>query len=773
MADPTTDTGNVFPPYRIEKDPFHKPPRVLRYYEVSLEGIPPTPSTVPAVHDEDKNGNKQNDFMSKIEGVTSDTSSEDIKSVLEEFASLKLDINRLARFAICRNAVKVVEYLVKKAGADLNGNDTKNRSAGCYAMWDYPDDQMFEFLASTLPQLENSTPQNYWGGALRFAITFKCFGALDFLLTKLYPDAQITDEITDKWVTQCDPVWGRGLVEAWFLRSILGYKRLECQIPPLFCVSTRRDARISFWLRSEDGSWSRPPVEFYDKDRAFIWVHLPWANYALRRYGQDAGCPTWGTDWLPSLFRQPFKAPSNPDLPYTDPVYESSFGATFGDVPRAFMIFPCLVLRSKSTHQKARIRINGMREKIQSKLVKSMLEPELTLDEAYFPSLPNGVLKDRNEFQVVSRKHRGIKAGEKTDDTQPILMVAQLWIWRCDSYILTAFSENNPENIPRWEEKYLEDFIKHLGTFVSRTPVSPCVQMGLILAHQILEFDNLQADGGFGNSQFSAKFSSLLDIFEESTADILEDVNTYMNLRAQPQSQSDTDPVVYPQLDIRKEKNFMFQIADIREELTMINRVLEQQSEVLQAFIEDSERYDPDVGGSPDHKLPRKFSKADKDEITDKPSKADKDETTEKPSTIDKETIKKEEAEKKKQNKQEEAEKKRKIKQEEAEKKKKWNQVKRSKNMIKKYQKRVKKIDEDAERVEKQIQDQLNLKRTYASIQDARASLILGTAVAGFTIITIIFAPLAFVTALFAPRWRRTGYSCVLYKLYWNMVCYG
>ena len=60
------------------------------------------------------------------------------------------------------------------------------------------------------------------------------------------------------------------------------------------------------------------------------------------------------------------------------------------------------------------------------------------------------------------------------------------------------------------------------------------------------------------------------------------------------------------------------------------------------------------------------------------------------------------------------------------------------------------KIDADAERVEKAVQDKLDLKRTDASIKDAHSSLLLSTAVIGFTIITIIFAPLAFLTALFA-----------------------
>jgi hypothetical protein len=73
------------------------------------------------------------------------------------------------------------------------------------------------------------------------------------------------------------------------------------------------------------------------------------------------------------------------------------------------------------------------------------------------------------------------------------------------------------------------------------------------------------------------------------------------------------------------------------------------------------------------------------------------------------------------------------------------------------YRKRVVKIDKDAEHIDKIIQDELNLKRTFASMQDARTgmqdawnSLLLGWAVIGFTIITVLFAPIAFMTSLFA-----------------------
>jgi hypothetical protein len=76
--------------------------------------------------------------------------------------------------------------------------------------------------------------------------------------------------------------------------------------------------------------------------------------------------------------------------------------------------------------------------------------------------------------------------------------------------------------------------------------------------------------------------------------------------------------------------------------------------------------------------------------------------------------------------------------------------MEKARSQLKRYRERVTKIDKDAERIEKTIQDQLTLKRTHASMQDARASIVLGTAVIGFTIITIIFAPIAFTASLFA-----------------------
>jgi Mg2+ and Co2+ transporter CorA len=216
------------------------------------------------------------------------------------------------------------------------------------------------------------------------------------------------------------------------------------------------------------------------------------------------------------------------------------------------------------------------------------------------------------------------------------------------------------------------DFATIRRTWISEHERHAGVFTGMIIAHHISEFGSRKSG-----------FPSTLDIFESGIAQILTEVDAYM------------DPNTLSRPELKKEHDFMFRIADIREELAMIKQILGQQFEILGNLIDDVELNNTnftdnilyDCWGTGKNYL--KTSKG-------------------------------------------------------------WEEVKRSKIKLNNYQKQVDKIDGDAERVEKRIQDQLNLKRTHVSINDARTSLILGTAVIGFTVITVIFAPLAFMTALFA-----------------------
>ncbi|KAI1117732.1 hypothetical protein F5Y14DRAFT_321524 [Nemania sp. NC0429] len=237
----------------------------------------------------------------------------------------------------------------------------------------------------------------------------------------------------------------------WYFHALFAYKDLTKMVPdPYIAIfassfdfllkSTGLYLRLHGGLSRElEMSDEESDVEVYEesKEGDTVWVHLPWTNgilffFALRRYGQKHGYSTYSTDWLPSLFRQPITAPTNYDLPYTEPLYESNFGLSSESARgklRALVIFPCLELWRKSNRKAAKVRVKNIRNGISTGLAKYMIEPPLTLDEAYFSSLPTEVLEGRNESQVVSTEHESA-----------MLMVPQQWIWRCDLYLLTAFT---------------------------------------------------------------------------------------------------------------------------------------------------------------------------------------------------------------------------------------------------------------------------------------------------------------------------------------------
>jgi hypothetical protein len=67
-----------------------------------------------------------------------------------------------------------------------------------------------------------------------------------------------------------------------------------------------------------------------------------------------------------------------------------------------------------------------------------------------------------------------------------------------------------------------------------------------------------------------------------------------------------------------------------------------------------------------------------------------------------------------------------------------------------KYKRQIAKLDLDAERIEGSITLQLDLKLRHASFQEAHLITIISAVVIGFTVVTIIFALLAFLIGFFA-----------------------
>jgi len=79
-----------------------------------------------------------------------------------------------------------------------------------------------------------------------------------------------------------------------------------------------------------------------------------------------------------------------------------------------------------------------------------------------------------------------------------------------------------------------------------------------------------------------------------------------------------------------------------------------------------------------------------------------------------------------------------------------WMKIIRPQSQFVKYYRRIALLDEDTERVERSMLIKLDLKQRYTSLREAHVTGVMSAAVLGFTVITIIFTPLSFVTSLFA-----------------------
>ncbi|KAI1124584.1 hypothetical protein F5Y10DRAFT_284899 [Nemania abortiva] len=307
-----------------------------------------------------------------------------------------------------------------------------------------------------------------------------------------------------------------------------------------------------------------------DSTQPFTWLHLPEINgiiafSILKRFGRDAKYPAYATNAFSSSFRRSIRLATNLDLPSRDPSYESNsrMASNYLHDLQVCIVFPCLVLQARRDQKAMRRNAEERRGKITNHyFLRSMLQSERTIDEMYFPSLSAEALNTRNERQVVSREFTLPGEYMIGHESRPILMVTQLWVWRCGRRILTAYPRDMAQyfDAGHIESSIGVDRLKHPGIFT-----------GMIIAHYTEEF-----------SSRATWFQSTLDIFESSIGLVLRAVDEYM------------DQKLPSRPEIEKEQDFMFRITDIREELAMVQQVLEQQLEILNALINDMEQNNPE-----------------------------------------------------------------------------------------------------------------------------------------------------------------------------------
>jgi hypothetical protein len=298
----------------------------------------------------------------------------------------------------------------------------------------------------------------------------------------------------------------------------------------------------------------------------------------------------------------------------------------------------------------------------------------LTLDEHCNPSLDPKTLDIRNKDQVVLRYHqKKAAARNNADESLNVVTVPQAWLWKVNNVLITAL----PSDLPI-ENFFLDKMTSSLNWLDG--PLDPEQALGLFLSDLVDALDR----------PFMAGLSEpIFSIFEKAITDLSEEVNNYIK-------STDVDT-----FRIDEEKQFLHNIDDIREELSMIKTILFQQEEVWKDFA--NKAWPTCWPDGPDGRF----------------------KAPERPESTDNGTFFEEQ---------------RKI----------WSKIQRPQIQFAKFKRRIAKLDEDAERVERAIDRKLDLKAKHASLKEAHTMAIMSAAVFGFTIITIIFTPLSFIVGLFA-----------------------
>ncbi|KAI0182479.1 hypothetical protein EV127DRAFT_488072 [Xylaria flabelliformis] len=343
----------------------------------------------------------------------------------------------------------------------------------------------------------------------------------------------------------------------------------------------------------------------------------------------------------------------------------------------------------------------------------------VTLDEYCSPALPEKVLDDRNKDQVLSRYENSRRVERDPAQTPPknsdlkndsaifdeLRTLGRAYVGRqlIGPQTRKTHKKQQPEKTaaggdlpPKNAVLIRQVWIWKIGNSVVATLIPECNVRRLMQGfwsedkHVGIAIILKQLMELFDTPQ-SETTKSLLRIYENVLSAISEDVNEYVK------------SVLIEDIDVDKEKDFFHQISDFREELSMIKSVLAEQEEVWMEFMSSrwpNQRLDQQQGY-------RQNTEEIKGEISQQLPSGVKDEAT-------------------------------------------WREICRPRVLFNKYRRRITKLEEDAERVERNIATKLDLKQKHAAMREAHSTAIISAAVLGFTIITIIFAPLSFIAALFA-----------------------
>ncbi|KAI0860004.1 hypothetical protein F4860DRAFT_233158 [Xylaria cubensis] len=288
---------------------------------------------------------------------------------------------------------------------------------------------------------------------------------------------------------------------------------------------------------------------------------------------------------------------------------------------------------------------------------------------------------------IVSNDQQPLDAGvESVPSPRHVVLVRQAWIWRVDETIVTNLSQ---KMVPDAERTHLL-LTRSAFEYITRV-------FKIIVEH----FE--------GRSHKATE--PLLKTYENALSVVSENVNVYVQ-KARVED-----------IDLHKEKELFHEISDLREELSMIKSVLAEQEEVWNEFLDSTLLSQGSVKPLGNQQRPRS--------TTLKQARRYRPHARARKTTILKKMLKPKQPQRYGQDEES-------------------RDILKIQSMFDKYRRRIAKLEQDAERVERDVSTQLDLKQKHATMKESHSLAVLSATVFGFTIITVIFAPLSFVVALFA-----------------------
>ncbi|KAH6694848.1 hypothetical protein BKA61DRAFT_256314 [Leptodontidium sp. MPI-SDFR-AT-0119] len=226
------------------------------------------------------------------------------------------------------------------------------------------------------------------------------------------------------------------------------------------------------------------------------------------------------------------------------------------------------------------------------------LHTSRTIDQFYYSSLSDTCRRDMDQ---VVRRYQARKFEESRHDNFQMGMVEQLWLWVIDDKtIITCFPKSFGGGIKNGRGRELLEQIRTHIHEDTRPQISSIYHLATIITSHCVRFvEECQARIPGGNESFLQMFSSSIGTAADKEVEYFETFQREIyEARRDKKSKADGDKSKSSvhELDLGKEIKLLEEVKDIRDELNILKSIFEDQSSLLQKLFGLIAGYSPPGG---------------------------------------------------------------------------------------------------------------------------------------------------------------------------------